>query len=82
MKVDIVFYGRLKQDVGAKRESLEFAAESLTVGELIDRLKAAHPALTPHLGTVVYVVGDTLVEPDFVLRDGDEAGLLPPVSGG
>jgi len=82
MKVNVVFYGGLKQDVGAKYQSLEFATESLTVGELVDELKAQYPSLAPRLGMVAYAVDDTLVDPDYVLHDGDEAALLPPVSGG
>jgi molybdopterin converting factor small subunit len=82
MKVDVVFYGGLKQDVGAKRQTVEVARDRLTVAELVDVITQRYPALEPRLSTVAYVVGNEVVEPDYVLRDGDEAGLLPPVSGG
>jgi len=82
MKVKVVFYGGLKQDVGAKQRELKLDRESLTVAELVDELKMQYPTLGPRLGTVAYVVGNEIVDPDYRLRDGDEAGLLPPVSGG
>jgi molybdopterin converting factor small subunit len=82
MKVEVVFYGGLKQEVGAKRQTVEVARDGLTVAELVDVITQQHPALEPRLSTVAYVVGNEVVEPDYVLHDGDEAGLLPPVSGG
>ncbi len=82
MKVRVVFYGVLKQDIGIKEQTLEFPQDALAVEELVDCLKQHHPALIPRLPAVAYVVNDEIVAPGYVLRDGDEAGLLPPVSGG
>lgn len=82
MKVQVVFYGGLKQEVGAKREMLDLPYESLPVRELVGVLAERYPALAPRLNTVAYVVRDEIVGPDYLLRDGDEAGVLPPVSGG
>lgn len=82
MRVDVVFYGGLKQDVGAKRQMIEVDRDGLTVAELVDVITQRYPALEPRLSTVAYVVRNEIVEPNYVLRDGDEAGLLPPVSGG
>ena len=82
MKLHVIFYGGLKQDVGAKTQTLELDRDSLTVGELGDLLRTQYPALAPRLPTVAFVVGDEIVDPDYRLRDGDQAALLPPVSGG
>ncbi len=82
MRVDVVFYGGLKQDVGVKRQVIEVDRDGLTVAELADLIAQQYPALSPRLSTVAYVVGNEVVEPDYRLHDGDEAGLLPPVSGG
>lgn len=82
MRVNVVFYGGLKRDVGARQQVLEVDRESLTMAELVDMLTVQYPALAPRLGTMAYVVANEVVEPDYVLSDGDEAGLLPPVSGG
>ncbi len=82
MKVKVVFYGGLKQDAGTKHQVIDLDRETLTVAELVDEIKTQYPLLEPRLSTVAYVVGNEIVEPDYRLRDGDEAGLLPPVSGG
>jgi molybdopterin converting factor small subunit len=82
MKVNVVFYGALKEYAGGKRQTLELAADGVTVADLVDKIKLEYPALTPRLESVAYVVEDMLVDLDYALRDGDEAALLPPVSGG
>jgi molybdopterin converting factor subunit 1 len=50
------------------------------VRELIDLLSARLPSLRAAPGLVA--VNHAYVGPDFVLHDGDEAALIPPVSGG
>lgn len=82
MRVDVVFYGVLKLDAGAKQRTLDLAGDSATVADVINLLAAQYPALAARLETVAYVVDDEIVDPDYVLRDGDQAALLPPVSGG
>ncbi|HML24467.1 MAG TPA: MoaD/ThiS family protein [Aggregatilinea sp.] len=82
MKLQVVFYGGLKQTAGIKTETLDLPGDSLPVRELPGLLGERHPALLPRLGVVAYVVNDEIVGDDYVLRDGDEAGVLPPVSGG
>ena len=80
-RVNVVFYGRLKQDVGTKQDTLTLD-DSPTVRGAVQALTTRYPALTPLLETVAFTVGAELVAPDAALHDGDELGLLPPVSGG
>lgn len=82
MKIQVIFYGGLKQDVGTKQQTFEFPGDGLTVGRLVEALKVQYPALAVRLDTIAYAVNDEIVELNTVLRDGDQAGLLPPVSGG
>jgi molybdopterin converting factor subunit 1 len=51
-----------------------------TVSDLIDQLALSLPALKKAPGMVA--VNHSYVQPDFELHDGDEAALIPPVSGG
>jgi molybdopterin converting factor subunit 1 len=55
-------------------------AQGATVGDLINVLAVNLPALKKAPGMVA--VNHTYVQPDFELHDGDEAALIPPVSGG
>ncbi len=82
MRVKVVFYGGLKRDVGAKAQELQFDNQTLTVAQLKDGLIARYPVLRPKLSSVVCAVGDEIVSGDYLIRDGDEVALLPPVSGG
>lgn len=82
MRLRVVYYGHLKQDVGTKEETLEVGQDRLLVRELGTLLEGRYPALQGRMDAVAYAVDDELVAPDHVLRDGDRAALLPPVSGG
>jgi len=82
MRLTIVYYGGLKQETGVKRETLDLPEEALTVRDLNGLLSARHPALARRLQSVAYAVNDAIVDGEHPLRDGDEASLLPPVSGG
>ena len=82
MRVKIVFYGGLQRDVGVKEQDLQFTQNSLTVREISEQLIEAYPTLRAKMQSVVYAVGDEIVDGDHAAQDGDEIGLLPPVSGG
>jgi MoaE-MoaD fusion protein len=87
MKVRVIPFGVLKEWLGAAPATVELPPGA-TVGELLDRLTASMPAASssgaPAAGLRGIAVG---VNAEYatasqVLRDGDEVGLLPPVSGG
>ena len=82
MRVKIVFYGGLQRDVGAKAQDFQFAQNALTVKEIGKQLIERYPALRSKMQSVVYAVGDEVVDGEHSVQDGDEIGLLPPVSGG
>lgn len=82
MQVQVTFYGVLKQATGVKAQTLDLPGSARAVGDVIALLLERHPALGPLLGSVAYVVGEDLVDSSHPLRDGDDLGLLPPVSGG
>lgn len=82
MKVAVRYYGRLKELAGRDGREVELEEAPATVGELAGRLAELDFAGPGELEGVAYSVGDELVGPDRALDDGDEVGLLPPVSGG
>ena len=53
-----------------------------SVGELLARLEARHPALAGYRDRLVVSVNAVRAAPEALLDDGDEVALLPPVSGG
>jgi molybdopterin converting factor small subunit len=57
-------------------------AEGSTVGELLDRLAGAEPAVAPALPSALPVIAGEHAERSRRLSAGDEVALLVPVSGG
>lgn len=80
MLVTVVFLASYREIAGTTRTRIALAAGS-TVAELIAQVCAQFPGL-PDSERIVVAVNNEYREPDFVLDDGDEVALIPPVSGG
>jgi MoaE-MoaD fusion protein len=79
MQVRVIPFGVLKDWLGAAADTVELR-DGAPISELLDLLAARMPA-TALRGIAVSVNAD-YAQATHVLRDGDEVGLLPPVSGG
>ncbi len=53
-----------------------------TVGALVGEISRRYPGLTDEPDGLVVAVNDEYRDHEFVLSDGDEVALIPPVSGG
>src|ERR1700759_4271210 len=80
MRVQILTFGVLKDWLGSAGSSIELE-DGATVGDLLERLAHQH-AGTPALRGIAVSVNAEYALAAHILRDGDEVGLLPPVSGG
>ncbi|HXF69034.1 MAG TPA: MoaD/ThiS family protein [Thermoflexus sp.] len=78
MRVKVQVYAILRQYIpDAQRGPLTIEIpEGTTVGQLIQRLP-----IPPELARVVFVNG-VRQESDWVLQEGDEVGIFPPIAGG
>ena len=79
MKVRVIPFGVLKERLGADPATVELPPGA-TVGELLERLSTMLPAAL--LRGIAVGVNAEYATAEQVLCDGDEVGLLPPVSGG
>jgi molybdopterin synthase catalytic subunit len=82
MRVRLLPFGVLKDDVSAAVWELPSGA---TVGDLLGALGdslRAQPAASALLQRIAVSVNAEYAQASQVLREGDEVGLLPPVSGG
>lgn len=79
MRVNVKFFAIFREMLGVKTEWKEIA-DGTTIEELWKEYAARHPRTATI--RAAYAVNQKLVQPDHVLRDGDEVGFLPPVSGG
>lgn len=82
MRVTVILYGGLKREAGGRKHVIELAHERPRVVDLVDTLVVRFPTLQQRLDGVAFAVNNEIVDADFILRDGDETSLLPPVSGG
>jgi len=79
MQVRVLPFGILKDSLGPAAAPIELP-EGATVAELLQQLKSRRP--TPELRGIAVSVNAEYAAASQVLREGDEVGLLPPVSGG
>lgn len=80
MKVEVLLFASYREKAGVGRLALELR-DGATVGDLAEAARAKFPGL-PEPSRIVVAVNNEYQEHGFVLSDGDEAALIPPVSGG
>ena len=79
MQVRVFPFGILRESLGSDAFVVELAGDA-TVAELLTRIGARNPAV--QLRGIAVSVNAEYANPSQVLRNEDEVGLLPPVSGG
>jgi len=83
MQVRVLPFGVLKDWLGVSASTVE-VPEATTVAEFLEHLRSSEPAHLPRQGLrgIAVSVNAEYASATQVLREGDEVGLLPPVSGG
>jgi sulfur-carrier protein len=78
MRVQVLFFGVLKESFGRESEQVELA-EGARVADLVARYEARSAGWTR---SIAVAVNREYARSEVVLQEGDEVALLPPVSGG
>ena len=83
MKVRVIAFGVLKEWLSPDAATVELP-DGATVGSLLEQLRAQLPERAPEdaFHGIAVGVNAEYAQAAQVLHDGDEVGLLPPVSGG
>ncbi len=81
MKVQVLFFGQLREILGRGEERVE-VAEGARVEDVFAHYGAAHPRLGGFRASTVASVNREFAAWDAPLRANDEVAFLPPVSGG
>lgn len=81
MRVQILFFGQLKEVAGKERDTLELP-EGARVADLLRRYAEVKPALQPYYDVMAVALNQEYSEGGAALHEGDEVALIPPVSGG
>lgn len=81
MSVTVSFYSYFKELTGCA-EATESVPEGSTLDDLYERLAARFPKLVAMQKSTLMAVGVEYRERTYVLKEGDEVSLFPPVQGG
>lgn len=81
MRVRVLFFGQLREIVGAGYQELEVPASS-QVQTVFDVCSARFPGLAQFRPSLAASINEQYSAWDSVVSDGDEVAFLPPVSGG
>jgi MoaD family protein len=79
--VRVRFYSYFKDETGCDSTSEEMPADS-RIEDLLARLYERYPRLKSFSRSMLVAVGVEYAGRNYVLRDGDEVSLFPPVQGG
>ena len=80
MDIRIVAYGIARDIVGSNHMDMVIE-EGQTVSQTVEQLKSKFPSFDD-LASVKLAVNESYVEDNYVLLEGDEVVIIPPVSGG
>src|SRR5262245_12229238 len=81
MRIRVLLFGQLKDIVGQPEETVEIESGA-KLESLVSRYAERYPRFQLLAGSIACSVNQEYATASVVLRDGDEVGLLPPVSGG
>ena len=81
MRINVSFYSYFKDLAGSAQTSEEMPVGS-TLQDLIGKLRVRFPKLEAMQKSMLVAVGVDYQDRKYVLKDGDEVSLFPPVQGG
>jgi molybdopterin converting factor subunit 1 len=81
MKAHVQFFSRLRELAGVSEVELEIP-ETTAVAELLEILYSRTPALREWDKSILVAAGVEFVGRDYVVKEGDEISIMPPVQGG
>ena len=85
MRVTILFFASLREQLGRPREELDLPPDVTNIGALRDHLRARGGAWANAFAAnrpVRAAVNQDMVQPAAAIKAGDEIAFFPPVTGG
>ena len=81
MRIEVLFFGQLKDVVGRSTDQIDLPAGS-SVGTVFDHYASEYPKLREMAASIAIARNHEFAARAVALADGDEVALMPPVSGG
>ena len=79
MKVKVLFFASYREITGKSQIEVDVQPGE-TLSALTSKIRTNFPNLPE--SDIMIAVNQEFAKPDYVLKDGDEVALIPPVSGG
>jgi MoaE-MoaD fusion protein len=81
MRIRVLLFGQLKDIIGRQEDFLELEPAA-KVSAVMAHYAAHFPGFQPLVGSIACALNEEYANGSAALHEGDEVGLLPPVSGG
>jgi len=81
MEINIVAFGIAREILKSRTLLVELEPSSATIAQLKQHLINRYPELST-LRSLSFAVGEDYQEDNYILNEGDEVVVIPPVSGG
>jgi molybdopterin converting factor subunit 1 len=81
MKINIVAFGIAREIIKSRTLLIDLEGGSATIAQLKQHLVEQFPELSS-LRSLSFAVGEDYQEDSYLLKEGDEVVVIPPVSGG
>jgi molybdopterin converting factor subunit 1 len=81
MRIKVLLFGQLKDIVGQQEQSLDLQTGA-SLASVVTHYAERFPLFKPLSNAIACSINQEYATASSILRDGDEVGLLPPVSGG
>lgn len=81
MQIHVTFFAQ-SRDLAGCADTLETISPGMTTNELMEKLLERFPKLASLQSSLRVAVGVDYQNGDYLLRDGDEVAILPPMQGG
>jgi len=81
MKIEVRFHSYFRDLAGCQGTQEEVPAGT-SLGALLDKVRARYPRLQEMARSTLVAVGVDYQPREYILQDGDEVSLFPPVQGG
>lgn len=81
----VLYFGRVRDEIGTAQEDLPLPEEVETAGALRDWLRGQSEAHELALGAgslIKIAINQTYADTDTPVKEGDEVAVFPPVTGG
>lgn len=83
--IQIRYFARFREALGSEHEQMAFSADVQTVKQLMSVLAQRGDSWADVFNgrqRILIAINQDMVQPEAVIRDGDEVAFFPPVTGG